>query len=128
MKNPHNIKTFKPYQQNQPMLLPPSLDEMIPEGHMVRVVHGFVESIDISMLIATYKGGGTSSYHPRMMLKVLVYAYANKIYSSRRVTAQNVRGNINFMWLSGGEAATDFRHPPIVSEQQGCLSTLQEVD
>jgi transposase len=107
MKNPHNIKTFKPYQQNQPMLLPPSLDEMIPEGHMVRVVHGFVESIDISMLIATYKGGGTSSYHPRMMLKVLVYAYANKIYSSRRIAAE-LRENINFMWLSGGNRP-DFR-------------------
>ena len=53
------------------------------------------------------KGGGTSSYHPKMLLKVLVYAYSQKIYSSRKI-AKALRENIHFMWLSGGNQP-DFR-------------------
>ncbi|MFN2302587.1 MAG: IS1182 family transposase, partial [Anaerolineales bacterium] len=107
MNKHHRKITFKPYQQSQPMLLPPSLEELIPEGHLVRVINEFVESIDLSVLEATYKGGGTSSYHPKMLLKVLVYGYVKKIYSSRQMAAA-LRENINFMWLSGGNRP-DFR-------------------
>jgi transposase len=91
---------FKPYEQNQPMLLPPSLEELIPTGHLVRVVNQIIESIDIEPLIRQYKGGGTSAYHPKMLVKVIVYAYTQRIFSSRQV-AKALRENINFMWLSG---------------------------
>ncbi|UCH91425.1 MAG: IS1182 family transposase [Nitrospirota bacterium] len=100
MKKNHGKVTFKPYSQEQAMLLPPSLEELIPGDHMVRVVNRVVDEIDISALIAKYKGGGTSAYHPRMMLKVLVYAYVERIYSSRGI-AKAMRENVNFMWLSG---------------------------
>ena len=82
------------------MLLPPSLDELISKTHAVRVVDSVIDQIDIGPLADTYKGGGTSSYHPRMLLKVLVYAYLNNTYSSRRIEAA-VKENIHFMWLSG---------------------------
>jgi transposase len=98
---------FKPYVMNQTALLPPSYEEKIPEKHLVRVVNEAVEKIDVSALLAEYKGGGTSSYHPKMLLKVLVYAYAEKIYSSRRI-AKALRENIHFMWISG-ENCPDFR-------------------
>ena len=52
----------------QPSLLPPSLDELIPAQHLARVVNRVVDELDIEPLLAKYKGGGTSSYHPRMML------------------------------------------------------------
>jgi len=99
--------TFKPYIQAQPSLIPPSWDELIPANHQVRVVNRAVERIDIEPLLKKYKGGGTSSYHPRMMLKVLVYAYTQRIYSSRQI-AKGLRENVNFMWLSGGNRP-DFR-------------------
>ena len=51
--------------------------------------------------------GGTSSYHPKMLLKVLVYAYAEKVYSSRRI-AKALRENLHYMWISGG-SRPDFR-------------------
>ena len=92
---------------DQPMLLPPNLEEMIPPGHVVRIVNDFVESIDLSVLVETYKGGGTSSYHPKMLLKVLIYAYVKQIFSSRSIAAE-LRENIHFMWLSGGNRP-DFR-------------------
>jgi transposase/ribosomal protein S20 len=98
---------FKAYTMEQPSLLPPNLEEIIPEDHLVRVVNRVVEAIDLDPLLAKYKGGGTSSYHPRMMLKVLVYAYSEKVFTSRRI-AKGLRENVNFMWLAGGNQP-DFR-------------------
>lgn len=89
------------------MLLPPDLGELIPEEHLVRVVNRMIEQIDLEPLLRQYKGGGTSSYHPEMMLKVLVYAYTQKTYSSRLI-AKALRENVNFMWISGGNRP-DFR-------------------
>lgn len=82
------------------MLLPPNLENMIPEGHLVRVVDEMFERLNIQPLKRQYKGGGTSAYHPRMLLKVLVYAYTQQTFSSRKI-AKALRENINFMWLSG---------------------------
>jgi transposase len=82
------------------MLLPPSLEELIEANHPVRIVNQVIDLIDIDPLLKKYKGGGTSSYHPRMLLKVLIYGYVNNTYSSRRMEAA-VKENIHFMWLSG---------------------------
>ncbi len=92
---------------DQPQLLPPSYDELIEAEHLVRVVNRVIEQLDLRVVMAKYKGGGTSSYHPQMLLKVLVYAYCKKIYSSRKIAAA-LRENIHFMWLSGGNQP-DFR-------------------
>jgi len=93
-------QVFKNYNQNQMMLLPPSLDELIPEGHMVRFINKAVDRIDTTDLVDSYQGGGTSAYHPVMLLKVLVYAYTKKIFTVRPMAAALCE-DINFMWLSG---------------------------
>jgi transposase len=98
---------FKPYQMGQIVLLPPSLEELIPEKHLVRVINDLVEEIEIGPILQQYKGGGTSSYHPRMMLKILIYAYTKQIYSSRQI-GNALRENIHFMWLGAGNQP-DFR-------------------
>ena len=90
---------FKPYDQQQTMLLPLSLEELILANHPVRVVNKVLDQIDIVPLIAKYKPGGTSSFHPRMLLKVLVFAYLNNIYSSRKIE-EALQQNVCFMWLS----------------------------
>jgi len=91
---------FKANHQHQLMVFPPSLDELVAAGHPVRVVHEVLEKVDITALIQAYKPGGTSSYHPRMLLKALVYAYINNIYSSRKIE-EALQANIYFMWLAG---------------------------
>ena len=91
---------FKTYTPNQIMLLPPSLEELIEESHPVRVVSEVIEQINIDRLIKSYKGGGTSSYHPRMLLKVMVYSYLRNLFSSRKIE-EALKQNIHFMWLSG---------------------------
>jgi transposase len=91
---------FKQYSQYQAFLLPPSLDELIEANHPVRVVSEVIDGIDLKPLYAQYKGGGTSSYHPGMLLKVVVYSYLINIYSSRKMEA-SLKENIHLMWLSG---------------------------
>jgi transposase len=90
---------FKDYSPNQILLLPPSLVEMIDPNHPVRVVSQVIDSLDIDLLIDKYKGGGCSSYHPRLLLKLLVYGYLSNQYSSRKIE-QAAKQNIHFMWLS----------------------------
>lgn len=81
-------------------MMPTNLNDVIPEKHLVRTVNEVVDELDLKPLLRQYKGGGTSSYHPRMMLKVLVYAYTQRTFSSRQI-AKALRENINYMWLSG---------------------------
>lgn len=90
---------FKLYNQNQDLLLPPSLEDMIDKSHPVRVLSKIVDAIDISSLEKSYIGGGTTSYSPRMLLKILIYAYMNNVYSSRRIELL-LKENINYMWLT----------------------------
>ena len=91
---------FKDYSPDQGTLFPPNLSDFIEDNHPVRVINDVINRLNIDALIAKYKGGGSSSYHPRMMLKVLVYGYLNNIYSSRKLE-QVIRRDVHFMWLSG---------------------------
>ena len=99
---PSRTVVFKPYVQNQLSLLPPSLDELVGPNHIVRLIHQVIEQIDIRPINRKYKGGGTSSYHPRLLLKILVYGYLNNVFSSRKLEEQ-VQQNIYYMWLCGME-------------------------
>jgi transposase len=100
MKKQYLKTVFKSYNQKQMMLLPPSLDELIEPGHPVRIVDELIDKVDDTSLLKQYKGGGTSSYHPRMLLKVMIYSYLCNVYSSRKMEA-SLKENIHFMWLSG---------------------------
>lgn len=91
---------FKQDNQNQGALFPLDLNNLVANDHPVRAVSAVLDKVDISSIVKQYKGGGTSSYHPRMLLKVLVYAYINNIYSSRKIE-EAVGQNVNFMWLAG---------------------------
>ena len=107
MKKKKSPAVFKEYTQDQVIFMPTDLGAQIPPKHLVRVVNTAIEKMDLSALLAQYKGGGTSSYHPKMLLKVLVYAYTQQVYSSRKI-AKALRENIYFMWLSGNQQP-DFR-------------------
>jgi transposase len=101
------MKIFREYSQSQGLLLPPSLDEFVPENHEARIINDVVDTIDLWPLLAKYEGGGAPAYHPAMMLKVIIYAYSQKIYSSRSI-AQELKTDTAFMFLSGLQSP-DFR-------------------
>src|SRR5690606_12376639 len=82
------------------MLLSPDLGELIPADHTLRVVNHTLGRRDSTDLLRQYLPGGTSSYHPRRLLNVLVYSYINNLYSSRGIE-ESVGQNIHYMWLAG---------------------------
>lgn len=94
------VPAFKVYAQNQLQLLPPSLEELIPNSHPCRVVNKIIDGIDISSVLNSYEGGGCPSYNPRMLLKVVIYGYMTNLYSSRKIETA-IKENIAFMWLAG---------------------------
>jgi transposase len=102
----HGRVTFKQYNMNQ-QNLPVSFDSMIPPNHLVRTVNQVIEDMSLQYILSSYKGGGASNYHPRMLLKIILYGYTQKVRSSRQI-AKAVRENLNFMWLAGGNQP-DFR-------------------
>ena len=91
---------YKSYNQNDNLLFPHCIGDFIPENDPVRVLDAIVEHLDISAIEATYKGGGASSFAPRMLLKVILYAYLQNIHSGRKMEAL-LKRDVNFMWLSG---------------------------
>ena len=92
---------FRNDNQKEILLFPPSLEEKIPATHSVRVVNTVIDNLNVDSILDSYRGGGNSCFHPRQMLKILVYAYLNNIYSSRRIE-QCLQENIYYMWLGGG--------------------------
>jgi len=100
-------RLFKETPNSLPSLFPADIYAKIPLTHPVRLVNSVVDELDISSLRSLYKGGGNSSYHPRMMLKVLFYSYLSNIYSCRKME-KALEENIHFMWLSGN-STPDFR-------------------
>ncbi len=101
-KKDMNKYPFRPYVPEQTTFVPQCLDEDIPENDPVRIVSAMVDEIDIEEFASLYSGGGRFSYHPRMMLKLVLFAYMNNTYSCRRIE-KAVRRDGYFRWLAGGE-------------------------
>src|SRR5471030_925285 len=66
-------------------LLPPSIDEWLPERHLARFVVEVIDGLDLSALSKSYRGSGSASYHPSMLLGLLVYGYATGVFTSRKL-------------------------------------------
>ena len=98
---------FKSYSQNQDFLLPKSIQEFVQPWHIARLISDIIDSMNIDKIVETYKGGGTSAYNPRMLLKDWILGFVNKIYSSR-LLAKQLRENLTFIWV-GGNQRPDFR-------------------
>lgn len=98
---------FKALPANSPSLFPEDIFERIPANHPVRLVNQVVDALNIDHIVAEYKGGGTSSYHPGMLIKILFYSYLSNIYSCRKIE-KSLGENIHFIWLSG-HSTPDFR-------------------
>ena len=79
--------SFRRYAPEQDLLLPPSLGEWLPEGHLAYFISEVVEELDLTVFYAPYEGDGRrkSPYEPRMMLKILLYAYTTGVFSSRKI-------------------------------------------
>ena len=93
---------YHPYTPNQLVLFPQRIDENIAGNDPVRIVNAIVDSLNLEAFKKLYKEKGRSPYHPRMMLKVILYAYMNNVYSCRRIEKLLLR-DIHYIWLAGYE-------------------------
>jgi len=91
--------------RKQQMLFPPSIDEYVSEDNPVRVIDEYVELLDVAQLGFTKAAltvtDGQPAYHPKLLLKIYIYGYLNKIRSSRKLERE-IKRNIEMMWLCAG--------------------------
>lgn len=107
--------SYLPYNPDQSFLLPPSLEEWLPEGHLAYFIGETVDALDLSAFHARYAKGGPRNqpFHPAMMVKVLIYGYATGVFSSRKL-ARKLHEDVAFRVLAAGNfpahrTLSDFR-------------------
>lgn len=93
---------FVPVDRSTPFLLPPSLQEWLPQEHLARFVVEVVEQLDLSPLESSYAGRGSKAYHPGMLLAMLFYGYATGVFSSRKLEAASY-DSIAFRYICANE-------------------------
>ncbi len=121
LKNMSAKLHFRPHINNQLVLFPQRIDEDIAPNDPVRLVNSVVDSLDLERFRKLYRERGRSPYHPRMMLKVIIYAYMNNIYSCRRIE-QALKRDIHFIWLAG------YEKPDFITINRFRLRVKDEID
>jgi len=96
------MSKFRPINRNTDFLLPPSVDEWLPQRHLARFVVEVVDQLDLSAMVNAYRGSGSASYHPAMLLGLLIYGYATKVLSSRAIERATY-DSVAFRFIAGNE-------------------------
>jgi transposase len=79
------MNNFRPIDRQTRYLLPPSVEDWLPERHLARFVVEIIDQLDLSAMSRAYRGSGSASYHPRLLIGLLVYGYATGVFSSRKL-------------------------------------------
>jgi transposase len=79
------LSNFRTIDRETGFLLPPSVDDWLPERHLARFVVEVIDGLDLSAMSRSYRGTGSASYHPALLLGILVYGYATGVFSSRKL-------------------------------------------
>jgi transposase len=79
------MSNFRPINREMDFLMPPSVDEWLPQRHLARFVVEVIEGLDLRAMTGIYRGSGEASYHPRLLLGLIIYGYATGVFSSRNL-------------------------------------------
>lgn len=79
------MSNFRPIDRDTGFLLPPSVDEWLPERHLARFVVEVIAGLDLRAMTGSYRGSGEASYHPQLLLGIVIYGYASGVFSSRKL-------------------------------------------
>jgi transposase len=96
------MSNFRPINRDTGFLLPPSVDEWLPQRHLARFVVEVIDGLELSELVKAYRGSGSASYHPAMLLGLLVYGYATNVFSSRAIE-RATHDSVAFRFIAGNE-------------------------
>src|ERR1700680_4835489 len=79
------MSNFRPIDRDTDFLLPPSVDEWLPQRHLARFVVEVIAGLDLRAMTGSYRGSGEASYHPKLLLGIIIYGYATGVFSSRKL-------------------------------------------
>src|SRR5271154_3260602 len=96
------MSNFRAIDRMTGYLLPPSVDDWLPEKHLARFIVEVIDGLDLGRMSGAYRGTGSASYHPRMLLGILVYGYATGVFSSRKLERATY-DSVAFRFLAGNE-------------------------
>src|SRR5258705_11035619 len=96
------MNNFRTIDRQTGFLLPPSVDEWLPEKHLARFVVEGIDGMDLGATSGSYRGSGSASYHPRMLLGILVYGYATGVFSSRKL-GRATYDSVAFRFIAGND-------------------------
>jgi len=114
---------FEPCDRHQLYLLPPSIDEWLPENHMTRFIIEVIDQLNLTRLTSRYSGKGSQAYHPAMMLALLVYGYATGTFSIRKIE-RATHDSVAFCFLAASQHPD---HDTIANFRKTFLLELQEL-
>ena len=95
------MSNFRTADRETPYLLPPSVDDWLPENHLARFVVEVIDRLDLSKMEAAYRGRGSAAYHPSILLALLVYGYATGVFSSRKIERATY-DSVAFRFIAAG--------------------------
>ena len=96
------MSNFRPIDRDTGFLLPPSVDEWLPEKHLARFVAEVIDGLDLRAMSGSYRGSGSASYHPTLLLGLLVYGYATGVFSSRKLERASY-DSVAFRFIAANE-------------------------
>jgi transposase len=96
------MSNFRPINRDTGFLLPPSVDEWLPQRHLARFVVDVIDRLDLSELEKSYRGSGSAPYHPALLLGLLIYGYATRVFSSRALERATY-DSVAFRFLAGND-------------------------
>jgi transposase len=115
------MSNFRPTDRETGFLMPPSVDEWLPEQHLARFIVEVVEGLDLRGMSGSYRGSGSASYHPTVLLSILVYGYATGVFSSRKLERATY-DSVAFRFIAGNEHPD---HDTIATFRRRFLTQIQ---
>ena len=101
------MSNFREFDRATGFLLPPSLDEWLPERHLARFVVEVIDGLDLSAMVKSYRGSGSAGYHPALLLGLLIYGYTTGVFSSRKLERATY-DLVAFRFIARGTALPKF--------------------
>src|ERR1700677_1022290 len=118
------MDNFRSIDRQTGYLLPPSVDEWLPEKHLARFIVEVIDDLDLGRMSGAYRGSGSASYHPRMLLGLLVYGYATGVFSSRKLERATY-DSVAFRYIGGGNEHPD--HDTIATFRRRFLKDIEKL-
>src|ERR1700704_635021 len=117
------MSNFRQFDRATGFLLPPSVDEWLPEKHLARFVVEVIDGLDLSAMVHSYRGSGSASYHPALLLGILVYGYATGVFSSRKLERATY-DSVAFRFITANEHPD---HDTIATFRRRFLKEIEEL-